>query len=105
MFPNTNRKKTLDSIEMILDRTLSPPKLNRAIINHIRLYYKYDDDQNTNQQKNTDQDNLYNDCIKTKRILDGVTSFVVESLPLFFQLLLTIKKSTKQDGVILPETG
>ena len=33
--------------------------------------------------------------LKTKQILDGVTSSAVESLHHFFQLLLTITKLTK----------
>ena len=49
-----------------MDKILSPPKLKKAIINNISLYYKYSDDQNTNQQHNTKQDNLYNDCIKNE---------------------------------------
>ena len=64
---NSNRKKQrLDSIEKILDRKLSPQKLKKSIINNINLFYKYSDDQNTNQQQNTKQDNLYNDCIKNQ---------------------------------------
>ena len=55
------------------------PKLKKAIINNISLYYKYSDDKNTNQQYNTTQDNLYNNCIKIKQILDGVTSSAVAS--------------------------
>ena len=81
MSANINRQEEqrLALIELILDRVLSPPKLKKAIINNISLYYKYSDDKNTNQQYNTTQDNLYNNCIKIKQILDGVTSSAVAS--------------------------
>ena len=81
MSANINRQEEqrLALIELILDRVLSPPKLKKAIINNISLYYKYSDDKNTNQQYNTTQDNLYNNCIKIKQILDGATSSAVAS--------------------------
>ena len=90
----SKKKQRLDSIEKILDKILSSPKLKKAIINNISLYCKYSDDQDTNQQHNTKQDNLYNDCMK-KNILDGITLSAVASLHLFFQLLLTITKVKK----------
>ena len=62
----TEKKQRLDSIENILDKILSSPKLKKAIINNISLYYKYSSDQNTNQQHHTNRNNLYNDCIKNQ---------------------------------------
>ena len=74
----TEKKQRLDSIEKILDKILSPLKLEKAIINNISLYYKYSSYPKTNQQHYTNRNNIYNYCIKTKQILDGVTSSAVK---------------------------